>query len=623
MALLERSNSKRLRKKSRREQDDDATTRAPRRDNAFDAISEGVEEHRKSLAKRPSTSGGADQTDLNDAHIAAGQDEMALRCSDDLRKAGQTVEIRLQDGLDTFQFPTPSPRILPRSANTATFRHNSSPLFRATPRLGESPQIGVAIGSPSHAPPGWGRSVTADHVSQRIKKDMPNRVPPAAPTTEHIVGLDANPEHSKKKSSWRVFGALFRKSKKQDTSQCKAGPNFADMVEPTRACSPQMRGRSPAIMSSDAQQSPRPVPTAKAGSRASSLGRIDARAQANRTSFMPAVKAEQMRKGDIKASAMSPPQLTLPRTPRLDLDLPAAEFDRYSVMFEKLLAGEGRPSILERRQSRLVGKPLFSHMGEARLSDHAANATSQRVVPQRSLTSPRLTPRLSIVVDGSKENRRSAQPVVTALYHPRPVVRSNTDPSTATPSLTAGFASREREATNGSSEHSPESAACSDTTGPPTPTTLTTTYTDSGSLRRGFEQHQPVLDPIKSQDILTPDSPELLDETVSLYPRVRSPQDLERQMVQVSVARQVSVSRARMKVQRAASTKQPLRPRVVELSKNRKSTAGVLEGLDDNATPLPQTRKSVVGIIESVADEEHPDLPFVAGEVPPSTAEVT
>lgn len=60
------------------------------------------------------------------------------------------------------------------------------------------------------------------------------------------------------------------------------------------------------------------------------------------------------------------------------------------------------------------------------------------------------------------------------------------------------------------------------------------------------------------------------------YPRVRSPEDLDRQIVQVSVARQVSVSRARDKVQRPFISKQPLKPRVVEL-KNRKSTVVLIE----------------------------------------------
>lgn len=68
------------------------------------------------------------------------------------------------------------------------------------------------------------------------------------------------------------------------------------------------------------------------------------------------------------------------------------------------------------------------------------------------------------------------------------------------------------------------------------------------------------------------------------YPRVKSPEDLEKQIVQVSVARQVSVTKARRQVQLAVASKQPLRPRVVELGgkdRARKSTLVVVEGGDD------------------------------------------
>ncbi len=69
------------------------------------------------------------------------------------------------------------------------------------------------------------------------------------------------------------------------------------------------------------------------------------------------------------------------------------------------------------------------------------------------------------------------------------------------------------------------------------------------------------------------------------YPHIKSPADLERQIVQVSVARQVSVSKARKLVQRAqVESRLPLRPRVVEMRGRgeRKSTHVVLiEGGED------------------------------------------
>ena len=51
------------------------------------------------------------------------------------------------------------------------------------------------------------------------------------------------------------------------------------------------------------------------------------------------------------------------------------------------------------------------------------------------------------------------------------------------------------------------------------------------------------------------------------------------------------MTRAKMRVQKAVATKQPLRPRVVELVKNRKSTIGVLESAwddDQDGTGVPE-----------------------------------
>jgi hypothetical protein len=63
------------------------------------------------------------------------------------------------------------------------------------------------------------------------------------------------------------------------------------------------------------------------------------------------------------------------------------------------------------------------------------------------------------------------------------------------------------------------------------------------------------------------------------YPTAGS-ERFDSQIVQVSVARQVSVSKARRRVADAVEVKQPLRPRVVELGKNRKSTLVMIESGD-------------------------------------------
>ena len=190
MPFLQRSNSNRLKKnatvKGRMQQDRSAittatTTGVAKRD-VFDNIDEAVEEHRKSMAGRPK-SAGVDKRKRSASRkradmVAEEVKEVTQdpKCGEDLQKVGQTIEYTA--GLDTFRFPTPSPRMPPRSATlqngtrfpgmpprSATYQQSSSPLIYQ-----ESPHIGRAIGSPSNAPPSWGRSYTSDHISNR----MPN-----------------------------------------------------------------------------------------------------------------------------------------------------------------------------------------------------------------------------------------------------------------------------------------------------------------------------------------------------------------------------------------------------------------------------------------------------------------
>ena len=61
--------------------------------------------------------------------------------------------------------------------------------------------------------------------------------------------------------------------------------------------------------------------------------------------------------------------------------------------------------------------------------------------------------------------------------------------------------------------------------------------------------------------------------------RVHSPADLEQQIVQLSVAKRVSVSKAITQVKNSFDFKQPGRAKIVELGKNRTSTFVVIESI--------------------------------------------
>ena len=71
---------------------------------------------------------------------------------------------------------------------------------------------------------------------------------------------------------------------------------------------------------------------------------------------------------------------------RLDLDIPDHHMERYSVMFENFLgsSGERRPSIIERRQSKLQKKRSLKRLDETKRKDQI----EMPKVPQRSATSP-------------------------------------------------------------------------------------------------------------------------------------------------------------------------------------------------------------------------------------------
>jgi hypothetical protein len=298
----------------------------------------------------------------------------------------------------------------------------------------------------------------------------------------------------------------------------------------------------------------------------------------------------------------SPLSMNEKSTPRLDLEIPNPGFERYSVMFEKLLDDSPKPSLLERRQSKSRKsmkklEPIISNPDDSRSAPPGGHP-----IPQRSLTSPHLsglTSRLSIKVKPQKDRSFTApiptieQPPAT-VHRARPILRSKTAPSgSQSPLERAFFRATRITAASGLTPTSQTFSVTSENSLPPTPNTTATSERDSVAIlttTEPFHLHanqEPTWNMLTSKPLSPPErnprraaQPTERDPT-HLAPRVKSPEDLERQIVQVSVARQVSVSRARRQVEHAVSSKQPLRPRVVEVggpeSKMRKSTVVVFE----------------------------------------------
>ncbi|KAK0304955.1 hypothetical protein LTR01_007160 [Friedmanniomyces endolithicus] len=622
---------------------------------------------------------------------------------------GETIEIKA--GGDTFNFPTPSPR-LPSSTtqqgkgpSTTGLRQASSSLREPSSqseeplRLPPTPGIGRAIGSPSQAPPTWGSSYTADEMNGRM---MMGR---AAAKTGHgqngiqedtaaeTATLPRIPELRRKESRWKTLGGLFaRKHPRAPSAAVSESFYKVQLPPPPPQHSPSPYAFRPSMdmpgsLSPGMVRSPGSISThhSRTPSINRGLARAEARAEADRQSFMPGV--ERMIGGHVKRRSVGTPLSpiagglaedartsvdlfgtaqrsgpgvdvgtttgdvggpdgrAMPRMPRLDLDIPGAEMERYSVMFEKLL--EPRQSILERRQSKakrqksVVGgrvarkelpavptateeicgpSPVEVQMAAAAMM----GPVQSRGLPQRSLTSPHLkrVPSLTVTL-GSKTSAANLRPpsssqpeqmAETALHRPRPIRRSKTAP-TGSVSPVAPYFSRPKPSNAAASTedlrtNTPESPLLGEESLPPTPTNImalpskldTPHETLSVAKRRAASRCNDSVDE-QSWDMLTslPSStpkasprfpqaqqqqrPGEPQQQQAPYPHIKSPADLERQIVQVSVARQVSVSKARKLVQRAqVESRLPLRPRVVEMKGRgeRKSTHVVLiEGGED------------------------------------------
>lgn len=488
-------------------------------------------------------------------------------CTKDLY-TGRTIEYK--SGLDTFIFPTPSPLLRspsPRSSpalapRSATFQHLRSDLQH------ESPRIGMAIGSPSHAPPSWERSQPSDGISARIQPQMPSEFPPAVPEKPTSGKQSKERPRVKKASSWKLFSNIFMFRK-----TTKPAPAAKDAYHRIKLEVPRNPPTSPTSMESDVLSPMVPPSSASPGvtRRLHSRDQPDARAQTRcesrgsvRTSFTRLLRSPCERatpssspwratffrgERDRPKSPMllSPHLPTLSRTPRLELDIPAPELERYSVMFSQLLAqtssNDSKPSLLERRLSRLPP----ATKAETNVREAQAGTNNQ--------ASSRLTRSLSIKVD---ERRTTSGLPVPAVHRPRPIARSQTAPIL--------------EASKRPSDSPTGSASYSEASLPPTPTTINA-CTDTTIL----EDKEPAWNVHTSQPVIM-SSPDVTGL------RVDRSIDLEQQMVQVSVARQVSISRARSRIRRTVSTKQP---QMVDLmmAKNRKSEAGILDSVDLTVDP--------------------------------------
>ncbi|KAM0720687.1 hypothetical protein Q7P37_004824 [Cladosporium fusiforme] len=432
---------------------------------------------------------------------------------------------------------------------------------------------------PKPLPPPYGRSATEPVITTTSHQPLPAQ----AYTWSNQSEEAQRPQIRKQRSAWKTFGDFFKgKQSKQPTPE-----PFYNIQPPSNDALTATPKRT--LGKVGVLDSPLPSPVHGTGKRVDS-GR----------SLQDSSPPQTKRANRGKSQNFSRPNLNIDNctldepnsTPKLDTVIPDGGFPRYSVMFEKLLEPKPKPSLLERRLSKRT------QMERINAQDSNNAVTGETTSLQRSVTSPHLTrmPSLTIHVANSNHATKSK-----ATHHssrrPAAPKRSNTTPTTAhlalpafnarTP-VTAKAIPLPKQSTNSSSTtsanpttviSSPDSinSMLSENSLPPTPTTATSIASSIDTTVFGPSS--------TSKATTTPSPPPPIPSRSAERPHLmRNPptgtEPFNRQIVQVSVARQVSVSKARRRVADASEVKQPLRPRVVELGKNRKSTLVMIEGGD-------------------------------------------
>ncbi|KAF2771522.1 hypothetical protein EJ03DRAFT_30721 [Teratosphaeria nubilosa] len=607
--------------------------------------------------------------------------ERPVTAARDRQRELDAVKIEIEEGGVCFAFPTPSPLVSP------SVPPKSASTFSATPSpLGENPttpRIRQSSGSAMRDPAARGRAKTSENVATTAKLQG-NAFPLRANTCiAEPTNSMRRPELLRKKSSWRTFGGLFSRKVPEPEPEPRTNRQYSPHVERCRTLCPPLQAQP---LLETPQPSPadlvriRTTSTSHAKSPLSTYNpnRLDTRAASGEASCMLPSKRESRPLPTVPCSTWTfmPPvhpnihipspdsiskplpemkdsptdaddgQMFRPALPpipplqplplRLDLDIPNSELERYSVMFEKLLAS--RQSIADRRRSRsrksLVGNSTdtLDDVPPLPPKDFKNSVVPRSPAgPQRSVSSPHSKPLPTLSIRVSGNGKASAmidrQQTVNASAADcrRSRQRSRTAPpgsiSTVSHSQThnaqtlASILPRTWLGFEGEPSLSPSSILEAENSLPPTPSTVSTcSYADGddiqilGSYAPTIRQEKTSNNTLAlsvstlempSQSECASKTPDTIASDVGssltprrsvrgkpLAPRVQSTQELEDRIVQVSVARQVSVSRARRQVEMAANKKplaQPLRPRVVDMgaAKDRKSMFVKVEGSEE------------------------------------------
>ncbi|KXJ95374.1 hypothetical protein Micbo1qcDRAFT_192416 [Microdochium bolleyi] len=187
-------------------------------------------------------------------------------------------------------------------------------------------QIGMALGSPSFAPPQRNDSVLQN----------PKSAGSPAMTSPYVAGIDVTspnaPLPRKASGKWKIFG-MFGRRPSESSSQSPA-PNQNDMAS--------SKSRPDFPQTPRSQTMPSPQDYGKESKRRPSVSKMR---KAKTNQVAPPMPSPY----GASSKALDPQD---GQSGMLDVNIPSIELERYSVMFEKVL-NPSRTSLLSRRQGAL------------------------------------------------------------------------------------------------------------------------------------------------------------------------------------------------------------------------------------------------------------------------------
>ncbi|KUJ14437.1 uncharacterized protein LY89DRAFT_139653 [Mollisia scopiformis] len=382
-------------------------------------------QNRDRLPDRPSTSAGPASS------FARRKNAEKRETKDDLHFNPLAVHGR---GTTFYNFPLPGSLLTPASSpkSSAPSVHKSSlarpstpesmeitpapPLASATTMNVPQGEIGMALGSPSHAPTPW-----QEHsVETYIRHESPDQM------DSSVDGSWDNPPLKHKPSRWKILGGIFGAGKKPQPAFYQLQPETTQQSE-----------------SDHVQEPVDKRPKSRGRGWSNSTRRRNNKPEISRSNTLPAFDMSGGR------AATATPEITLEGGPLienasrfaqkgaglLDVDIPSIQMERYSIMFSGVLQKpqQTSSSLLARRQATL---DKLKTVNEALASKEQEIEVKTRLLLPRRATSPSAmktqSPAFSLFPNTPSRTRELSP---SSRHRPSGSLhRSNTSPAALSPS---------------------------------------------------------------------------------------------------------------------------------------------------------------------------------------------